>query len=1030
MTLPEFGVKRPVTATMIFLALLLLAIVALTRLPIDLMPEIEPPAISVITPYFGASARDVEEKVTKYIEKDLSIVSNLDRIQSRSIENLSIVTCIFDWGTDLDEASNEIRDRLEFSKIRIPDDAEEPMIFKFNTAILPILFYGVTAKESSPNLAKLIEDEVGDKLQTVPGVGAVQVLTMQSRQINVYLDLHKLEAFNITPDEISQALAAENITLPAGSIKEGRFEYALRVPGEYKDVNEIQNIIVKKIGNRLVYLKDVAQVEDSFKEPTRYISVDFDQGVLFFVQKRSGANTVQVERRVQKKLAEIKQWLPPDVKIIEIFNTADFIKRSLTNLGSTIIWCTLAVALVVFFFLRQIFTSLIICLTLPFSLTICFLILYLFDYTINTMSLSAIAIAIGMVVDNAVVILDNITRHIEKGERPSEAAIFGATEVGLAISASTFTTIIVFVPLMFLTGIVGIIFRQLGIAISAALLASLFLALTLTPMLCARLPNPSRNNPTRRRLKLYEISEQWFHKLEIFYQRLLALALKHRWLFLAGFLVAFSSSLLLYPFIGKEFAPEEDTGDISITMELAPGTRVEESERIARQVAEIFRSDVPEARHIYYRAGQSEEGISSAFGEKEGSHIAEVGAKLVEQKLRKRSTVEVANAIRQKIEQMPGIRRLDVMSGDPFAQLILGNEKPITIEVRGFDLEQTTQIAEKIKTIVANVPGTTDVSISRDIGKPELYVVVDRLKASALGISLNTITNTLRTLVYGKEATKFREKGDEYKIFVRLNEEFRKNINDIKQLSFRTLTGELVKLSEFAEIMEVPGPTEIERKNQERLVKVGANTYGRSLGDIAADIKRQLSRLRLPPDISIYYAGEIEEQRKAMRDLNLMLIVGITLVYMIMASQFESLLLPFILMFSVPFAVTGVLVALFITGMTINIVSMIGIILLIGIVVNNAIVLVDYINILRARGLQITEAITQAGANRLRPVLMTSLTTILGMLPLAFSTGEGSATWRPLSITVIGGLSLSTFVTLILVPLIYSIIGKYVRRLK
>jgi len=1029
MRLPEFGVKHPTTVTMLFLGIFILGVVCFTRLPIDLMPEIEPPAISVITIYPGAGATDVETKVTKYIEDNLSIVNNLDKITSKSKENLSIVTCTFEWGTDLNEASNDIRDKLEFAKKDLPDDIEKPMVFKFNTAMMPILVCGVKAKESYFKLYDIIDDKVVDPLKTVPGVGSVKIMAGLQRQINVYFDRKRLEAFHIPIQQVVQILAMENITLPAGSLKLGKTEYIIRLPGEFETPDEIGDVVIGQHGGTLLYLKDVAKVEDSFKEQTMFARTNGEYGLMLMIQKMTGGNTVNITKAVKEKLKKLQRTLPKDIEILPIIDSSDLIVWTIDNLKQSVIWGGIFVILVTLFFLRQLRSSLIIALTIPFSLIIGFIFLYLCGYTINVMSLVSMAIAVGMVVDNAVVVLDNITRHRDRGEKLTEAAIFAPSEVGLAVIAATFTTIVIFVPLMFLGGIVGVMFKQLAFVISITLLASLFTALTFTPMLSSRLlkVTPSGNPKKRSRKRFYKLSELWFKIVELRYKKLLGWALAHRKKTLGIIILIFILSLALIPIIGTEFIPEIDSGEFQMGIELPVGTRIEETDRVTQEIERIFEKDVPEVKSIASFSGQSEEGYEETMGMKGGSNVGKLFAKLVRKGERRRSTKEIGKVMREKVSRIPGIKKIDIRAGAAMAQILFAGAKPISIEIIGHNLEETDKLAARIKKIVEDTPGAVDIMISRDVGRPELRIKVDRKRASTLGLNMAQIADTLRTHFYGKEATKFREAGEEYDIFVRMKERDRRIIPDIENIIIISFTGKAIKLKNIATITEELEPLEIERKGQERIVKVEARTYGRPLGQIASDIKTELAKINVPAGISVGFGGEVEEQKKAFRNLIMLLILGILMVYMVMASQFESLLDPFVIMFSVPFAFVGVIWFFLLTGTTLSITSFIGLIMLMGIVVNNGIVLVDYTNILRARGLNLFEAIQTAGQHRLRPVLMTSLTTIFGMIPLVLSRGEGSEIWRPLGGAVIGGLLVSTLVTLVIVPVVYSLFEQHVK---
>ena len=1010
MRLPEFGVRFPVTNIMIFLAILVLGLVSLSKLPIDLMPEIEPPVISVITVYEGASAEDVETKVTEIIENDLSIISNLDKLTSRSQEGLSLVSCRFKWGVNLDEASNDIRDRLEFSKKNLPEEIDTPIVFKFNTSSLPVLFMGVSSsREYYPQLYNLVDKQISDYLKRIPGVGAVQIYGGLERQINVELDKAKLQGYNLSVERVAKRLREENITLPAGNLKTGYLDYALRLPGEFSAPEEIKNIIIASDGQRTVYLKDVAKVEDSFKEETMIVRANRETGMMLMVQKRSGANTVEVAKRIREKIQDLTGKLPPDIKFSVLLDSSEHIRQSINDLSQTIYWGGVFVILVVLLFLRQLRPSLIIAFTIPFSLIIAFIFMYFLGYTINIMTLSSLAIAIGMVVDNAIVVTDNVFRWREKGLPLKEAAIKGASEVGMAVSASTFTTVIVFLPMAFLSGITGIMFKQLAIIVTVTLLASLFTALTFSPMLCSKI--------LTRPASQVKFMERW----ESLYSRVLSLALRNKKKVILTALGVFIFSLMLIPKIGTELIPEEDTGDLNLQVELPVGTRVEETHEIAQQIEVIVGKDIPETRTLFYRAGVSGAArFGAGFGYRLGSNVITLGIKLCPLAQRQRSVKEIAENIRPKITGLLGVKRVGIRAGSPFSRILFGGGKAVSVEIFGHDLEATGSLANELKAELSKIKGVVDISTSRDFGRPELRVEVDRLKASSLGVSMDNIASTLRTYFYGKAATKYREAGDEYDIFLRLKEDDRKSMKDILDVPLTADSGKIISLSNIAKVVQQSGPIEIERQNQERVVKVEANTYRRALGDIAKDIREVVDGFKVPEGVIVRLGGDIEEQQKAFKELILLFILGGLLVYMVMAAQFESLIDPFIVMFSVPFAWTGVAFGLLVSGVSLSVLAFLGLVMLAGIVVNNAIVLVDYINILRRGGMPLEEAVITGGANRLRPVLMTTLSTLFGLLPLALSKGEGSELWRPLGVSMLGGLSLSTFITMILVPVIYA----------
>ncbi|MCM8780534.1 MAG: efflux RND transporter permease subunit [Candidatus Omnitrophica bacterium] len=1039
MNLPEFGIKRPVTNLMIFLGILVVSLYCLSRLGLDQMPEIEPPIISVIAAYPGASPEDVEVKVTEVLENQLATTPGIEKITSRSFEGVSVINLKFAWGTNLDSASNDIRDRIELAKRflpDIPDEMENPYIFKFNTAMIPILFVGINARESYPILYDLIDTQVADVLRQVPGVGAVQLIGGLERQINVWIDRAKIEGYGFSILDIQNALRQENITQPVGSLKSGLTDYLLRLPGEFASPDEINLVILGKRDGKMVYLKDVARIEDSFKEVTMKVRHNRNLGLMLMIQKQTGVNTVKVTEEIKKTLKRLQARLPSDVKMFIIFDNSQDIINTLNTLKTAILQAVFFVILVVWLFLRQIKTSLVVTLTIPFSLLIAFIYLFLSKKTLNVISLSSLIIASGMVVDNAIVIVDNFWRHLERGERPQEAAIFGAREVFLAIFASTLTTVAVFLPMLLLTtSVIGIMFGELAVIVTVTLFASLFTATTFSPMLCAKLfknykpeNGPKRKNWLKR---IYEASERFFRSTEDFYSSLLAWCLNHKKIVIFGSLTIFLVSLFLLRFIGNEFIPEQDTGDVRATVTLALGTRLEETDKVAQRIEDILENEVPERKDMFVRVGTTPSigRAMSAAGES-GEHVVMAGLKLPSKTLRKRSVFEIGHTIRERLKDIPGVIKVNMTLGNPMGRMITGMAgKAIQVEIIGHSFLQTNALAERIRNTMEKIPGVVDVSVSREISLPELRLAIDREKMASLGLNMYTVASSIKTFIEGSVASRYREKGQTYDIYVRLEESSRSKIEDIEDLTIVSpVTGKQIRLANFARIYDVAGPVEIERVNRERVVRVECNVFGRSPGKVREDIQKALSQIPLPSDIRINFGGEAEEQAKAFRDLGILLILGVILVYMVMAAQFESLLDPFVVMFSVPFTFTGVFLGFFLTSTTLNIISFLGMIMLMGIVVNNVIVLVSYINILRARGYTMVESVIQGAKARLRAVLMTTITTLVGLLPMALSKGEGSEVWRPLGITMISGLSVSTLITMLFVPTLYAVVESRVRK--
>ncbi|MBW2000568.1 MAG: efflux RND transporter permease subunit, partial [Deltaproteobacteria bacterium] len=868
-----------------------------------------------------------------------------------------------------------------------------------------------------------------DELKRVPGVGAIIVHGGLRRRINIYFDLAKLEGYGISLARVNQVLAAQNLNIPAGRIKSGTRDYFVRVPARYKSAREVAETVIGYFNNAPIYLKDVAKVEDGYEPQDVNGWGDGLPALVLILQKQTGKNTVNVVRRVKQKLKELQDVLPSDVKINIIMDSSEDILTSVKNLRTTLFYGIFFVILVTLAFLRRLRTAFIISLTIPFSLIIAFILLYLFGYTINLVSLMSLAIASGMVVDNGIVVLENIMRHIERGGRIKTAAMFGASEMGLAISASTLTTVVVFVPLMFLTGLAGMIFKQLGITLVVTLTASLLVALMLIPTLASRLIKATPKALKQRTGtigKLYGLSEEGFEFLERLYAGILGWALGHRRTVVTLAVVIFLSSISLIPFLSTSFFPKVDSGDISIRFRLPEGSRIEETnkvmEAILKDIDEVVRPE--EMRHSYGFDGETKEGIGVALGFDQGPNVGSIGFKLVDRDKRTRSADEIAEELRKRVKSIPGLNKIHVRAENAITSILMGGGKPVSLEIQGPDLNQLVRLANQIKERMLAIPGLVDVEISQKDPRPELWVEVDRKKASALGLSVANIAATLRNYFYGLEATKFREAGDNYDIFTRLTEKDKNNLFNLPEAPIYTPDGRMIKLKNIAKIRQDEGPIEIERKNREKIVKVEADTFQRSLGAVTSDLKKALSSLEIPSGVFVKFGGEVEEQKKVFKDLTILLVMGILLVYMVMASLFGNLRDPFIIMFSVPFAFTGVLYAFYLTGTTLGIMSFMGVVMLMGIVVNNAIVLLDYIHLLQRRGRPLFEAVTEAGRSRLRPVLMTSLTTFFGMFPMAISRSVGAEAWNPLGITMLGGLTVSTLVTLVLVPTIYYIMER------
>ncbi|MDD2387032.1 MAG: efflux RND transporter permease subunit [Bacteroidales bacterium] len=1023
MSIYKSAVQKPITTLMVFVALVIFGIFSLTKLPVDLYPELEFPAITVMTIYPGANSSEIETNVTKPIEQTLNTLDNLKEITSVSRDNMSIVTLEFEWETNLDEGANDVRNALELIKNTLPDDIDSPVIFKFNSSLMPILFYAITADQSYEGIEKIIEDKVVNRLNRIEGIGTIGLSGLPTRVIYVEVDPVRLESYGLSVEMIGGIIQAENINLPAGNIKMGQMDYQLKVHGEFVQSEQIENIILGSFNGQHIKIKDVAYVQDSIKDMTVDEKINGETGIRMFVQKQSGANTVRIAKEVQEELIDIKKTLPPDVQIVPIMDSSEFIADSISNLTETLMYAFLFVILVVLFFLGRWRATFIIVLTIPISLIVSFIFLHLTGGSINIISLTSLSIAIGMVVDDAIVVLENITKHIERGSSPREAAIYGTNEVWLAVIVTTLVVVAVFFPLTLVSGMTGVLFRQLGWIVTITIITSTLAAISLTPMLSARLLKLRK--PREGRFTYDKTIKVFLDKLDDLYEKIIRRVLNRKITTLVISLLIFTGTLSIVTLIGTEFIPEADESRVSATIELQTGLRVEETKKIARYLEDVIHEKYPETIMVSTSSGADDSGgFASLFGAS-GSHIIDVSIKLVDVKDRKRSCWEIGDDLRQELDKIPEVIDYKVSYGGG-----MGGDNNVAVEIYGYDFDVTNLIAEDISNKIKNIETARDVQISRDNEKPELELVLDRDKLAMHGLNTATVSLALRNRVSGLIASKFREDGEEYDIVVRFTEEHRSAISSIEDIVVINQQGEKIRLGDIGEVVETWLPPNIDHKKRERIVKVTSTPYNSSLGDLATEIKKIVADVEVPNGVLIDVGGTYEDQQDSFMDLGMLLALALMLVYIVMASQFESFKTPLIIMFSIPFSFSGVVLALWITGTNLSIIAALGAILLVGIVVKNAILLVDYINLMRDRGYQLYEAIALSGKSRLRPVLMTALTTGLGMLPLALSTGEGAEIWSPMGISVIGGLVFSTVLTLIVIPVIYAIFEKSGERKK
>jgi HAE1 family hydrophobic/amphiphilic exporter-1 len=1021
MSLYESSVRKPVMTSIIFIAVVILGIFSYNKLPIDLLPKIETNTIMVMTTYDGASASDVETNVTRPLESSLNTVSNLKNITSTSKENRSIITLEFDYGLNINEVTNDVRNKLDMVKAYMPTGAGEPVIFKLSTDMIPVIMLSATAKQSLPALYKILDDKVGNPLARINGVGSVSITGAPQREIQVYVDPVKMEAYHLTVEQLAQFIRVENVNTPAGSMDVGSDTYGLRVQGEFKDPSELNNIVVGSFNGKTILLSDVAVVKDQHEERVQESYTNGIQGASIVVQKQSGANTVQIAKAVIKMLPEIQKNLPSDIKLNVIMDTSDNIIRTVKSLAETVIFALLFVMIVVLFFLGRWRATVIIILTIPISLISAFIYLYLTGGTLNIISLSSLSLAIGLVVDDAIVVLENITTHIERGSRPKTAAVNGTNEVGLSIIASTLTIIAVFLPLTMVSGMAGVMFSQLGWMVTIIITVSMICALTLTPMLSSQLlrldPKRSKSFDT-----VYGPIQHFLDKLDEKYAMLVNWAVRHKKSVLLSAAGFFFISLipLIVGWVGTENFPAQDSGIISATVELPVGTRMELTKDICQKLNTEWKKKYPEIDMINFSVGQaSSKNIFGSLYGINGSNVGSFSIKLVSLDKRKRSSFAICDSIRNEIKLLPEIRKSTVTAGGGMS--MMGGQSTLDVEIYGYDFAQTDKVAAELSKRLAKVHGLVNVKVSREEYTPEYQVDFDREKLALNGLNISTASNYLSNRINGVTASLFREDGEEYSIVVAYAPEYRQSVEAIEDILIYNPQGQAIRLKDLGTVVERYTPPTIERKNRQRIITVSSTVSGTTLDKAVKDINHELAQINIPSEIYTTIAGSFKDQQESFGDLGSLFLIIVMLVFVVMASQFESVTYPFIIMFSIPFGISGVVLALWMTGTTFNVMTFVGVIMLVGIVVKNGIVMVDYINLNRERGFGIIRAVVTGGESRLRPVLMTSLTAILGMLPLAISHGQGSEMWKPMAVTVIGGLTVSTVLTLVVVPTMYTL---------
>lgn len=1018
MSLYRTSVNKPVTVALIFVTVAILGVFSLTKLSTNLFPDMGENTILVVTSYSGASAADIETNVSKPLENALNSVSNLKHLSSTSKENISVIALEFEYGIDINEATNDVRDKLDMVTQALPDAVSIPTIFKFSMEDMPIMLLSATAEESLSSLDKILDDKVATPLARVNGVGTISVSGAPKREIQVFVDPDKLAAYGITVESISSTLAYENRNTPAGTIDIGSNTYSVRVEKEFKSAEEMLDVVVGTSPNGApVYLRDVAKVNDGEQERLQKVYSNGRQGAMITIQKQTDANTVQVVKGIKKELKKIQKDLPSDININIIIDGSTNIIDTINSLKDTILTTFLLVMAVVFLFLGRWRATIIIVLSIPISLVASVIYLFATGNTLNIISMSALTIAIGMVVDDAIVVLENITSHIDRGAKPKEAAVHATQEVSISVIASTLTMLAVFLPLTMVDGIIGIFFKQLGWIVSIIMIVSTSAALTLVPMMCSRM---LKQNPRTHRWHtvLFTPINKGLDALSRGYGRLINWAVTHRksvvFIALLIFVVTCVTTL---PNMKSGFLPAMDQGRLSISIELPVGTGEEITGQLANELSTKYRSEIPEIKMLNYNYGMADEDNAFASMQNNGTHIISMNIDLGRKTERERSTQEIAEYIRKDLKNNTIIKKYNVSEGGG-----MGGATTVKLEIYGYDFQNSDRIAFGLRDSLLNTPQFSQVLVSRDDYTPEYYVDFDREKLRLNGIDVTTASTMVRNRINGSVMTFFREDGDEYNIRVRYAPEFRQSIEDIENIILYGSQGQSIRVKDVAQVVEGMTPPKIERKDRERVVTVtGVVAKGYALSEAVEVAQKHIENAEIPTEFMVKIAGDYENQQDSFSGLFTLLILIIILVYVVMASQFESLLDPFVIMFSVPFAIVGVLIGLAVNNMALDVMAMIGILILVGIVVKNGIVLIDYAILCRERGMDVNTAVTTASQQRLRPILMTTLTTVLGMIPMALGSGEGAEMWNGLGITVSWGLTVSTLITLVLIPTIYAI---------
>ena len=1018
MSIYRTAVNKPVTTALVFIAFAIFGIFSFMKTSIAQLPDFDANVLLVMSSYPGASAADIETNLTKVLENGLNGVSDLKDMTSKSKENISIITLEFNYGVDIEEATNNVRDKLDMINSSLPDQASTPVIFKFSMDDMPILILSATADESLPGLDKILDDKVTTPLSRVKGVGTVSVSGAPTREIQVYCDPNKLQAYGLSIGTVSNIIAYENRNIPSGSIDIGSESFSLRIQKEFKDPSELLDVVLSYKDGNAVYLRDVATIIDGQQEKEQEAITNGRRSAQIVIQKQTGANTVDVIKGVFKEMKTIEPTLPSDIHIETVIDSSSNIINSINSLKETIIITFLVVMLVVYVFLGRWRATFIIILSIPISLMASLVYLFATGNTLNIISMSALSIAIGMVVDDSIVALENITTHIERGEKPKEAAVHGTEEVGISIIASTLTMLCVFLPLTLISGMSGIMFRQLGWIVSIIMIVSTCGALCLVPMLCSRMLRAGR-----KKNKIHDILftpiDKGLNAISDGYAWVINWAVRNRKTVIFGaFGIFLAVVILLGPGIKTEYFPHSDQGRLTVSIELNAGTSQEVTGEFARNFYNRVREEVPEIKVCSYTFGQADTDNAFASMQTNGSNIISMNINLGSMEDRKRSSSEIADIIRADLKEYPEIHKGTVSEGMGG----MGGAASVAVEIYGYDFQTTDRVANELRSKMAADPAFAQVTLSRDQYTPEYQVDFDRVKLAANGLNSTSAAAAVSAAMSGSVGSYYREDGEEYSIRVRYDKSYRTSVEDIENIIIYNASGNGIRIKDLGRVIETEVPPTIERKNRQRMITVtGVIEGSHAMSDGITAAQQIIKDTDIPSELSAVIAGDYEDQQDMFKDLITLMILIIILVYMVMASQFESFMSPFVIMFSVPFAFVGVILGLWLTNTALGVMAMIGILILIGIVVKNGIVLIDYLILLRERGMGILDAAVAAARSRLRPILMTTLTTVLGMIPMAAGTGEGSEMWKSLGITVAWGLSISTVVTLVLIPTIYCV---------